>query len=619
MLRNIDISYTGLYRFAVYVLELESVRLTGDLHSPGAMFTSPGYFIEYGDDFKLVNQFVSFEVTMNSTQLASGVHLGFELQFATAEESRVRSGDYRVICSSQVVISRLQQGVLEYFPVLFGGLNYCTLNLNVLAFVGGFDCSSVEEFTKKVFTDCKGNVKRMIGGVEIDTVYASYCGVLQATYKALWGYLAEVCQHPILHHLETTSNRSKQFSQRIGTHDPRLIAEELLSDMEMWTWHIAVLKTHLIEGIREEEVTLQLREIYLRSMQERAKSSFIKTVVTCSDFPIKADSLEKSLRLSTAKAVRQLKLKGAGVNYTSVTQEGYLPAPGLGAVIYETEYERQETLQATLEGIREAGEPELIHVVIFVHGYRGTVSDMQFLIKPLAAIQPNLILYSARSNEGGSDSSIIEQGYRLASEVLSFLNTYHLTDCLDRLSFIGYSMGGLVIRAAMPALRCLSGKMHVLLTISTPHLGFVDCSSKMLGAGMWLINQVKSYPALRQIAMNDASTLHETCLYSLSQYPGLGWFSHVVLIGSSQDSYVPVESALVQVPAPASNKPNGLVYTSMAQELLSSVKHLTRLDVIFSAPKKFLDKMIGRAAHIECLESDELIRLLSHYYAHLFK
>jgi hypothetical protein len=208
------------------------------------------HYIKYGDDCRLVDTQVSFEVTMTDKQLTAGLTLEFELQFADSEdlpENKADVADYQVLSTTRVVINKLKQGVLEYVPVGFSGMNYCALDLNLLAFVGGYACSSVHDFISIAFTDPKGHVKQMVGGEHIDKIYAAYCGVLKSTYKVLGQFLSQVCDHPILQRLDTTLTHLASFSQRIGTHDPVVLAEEILSEIELWTWHIALLRTHLLE------------------------------------------------------------------------------------------------------------------------------------------------------------------------------------------------------------------------------------------------------------------------------------------------------------------------------------------------------------------------------------
>jgi hypothetical protein len=261
-------------------------------------------------------------------------------------------------------------------------------------------------------------------------------------------------------------------------------------------------------GIGTETVAVHLRQCYLKKMKDYVSLSLLKTKVSCSDIPWEFNEKEKAVRVSLAKAVRSLRSKMPEDHSVCVLQEGYLPDLSVGCVLHETEYIRphshldiqREMLPIDLSSQAATDQADsdsymqpTAHLVVFVHGYRGSSTDMQLLVKPLAAIQPDLIQYMARSNEEGSDVCILEQGIRLASEVRNFIEMHSLEERLARLSFVGYSMGGLVARAAMPGLSHLSGKMHAYITISCPHLGFVDSPSAMLGAGMWLLKRFKDF------------------------------------------------------------------------------------------------------------------------------
>jgi hypothetical protein len=61
-------------------------------------------------------------------------------------------------------------------------------------------------------------------------------------------------------------------------------------------------------------------------------------------------------------------------------------------------------------------------------------------------------------------------GKNLAQEVKSFLqNRTYLAE--SRISFLGFSMGGIIIRAALPHLTEFKDRMHTFITLSSPHLG----------------------------------------------------------------------------------------------------------------------------------------------------
>jgi hypothetical protein len=47
--------------------------------------------------------------------------------------------------------------------------------------------------------------------------------------------------------------------------------------------------------------------------------------------------------------------------------------------------------------------------------------------------------------------------------------------------------------------------------------------------------------------MTDASKTEDCFLYKLSKSKGLGWFKHVALLSSYQDTYAPFDSARMQV------------------------------------------------------------------------
>lgn len=72
-----------------------------------------------------------------------------------------------------------------------------------------------------------------------------------------------------------------------------------------------------------------------------------------------------------------------------------------------------------------------------------------------------------------------------------------------QLSFIGHSLGGLVIRAALPRLESYKYNMKSLITLSTPHLGYFYHNSALNKAGMWAISKLSNNHALNNLLMVD--------------------------------------------------------------------------------------------------------------------
>ena len=91
-------------------------------------------------------------------------------------------------------------------------------------------------------------------------------------------------------------------------------------------------------------------------------------------------------------------------------------------------------------------------------------------------------------------------GVRLAAEV-----DYELTKYLEipQICFLGHSMGGLIIRSALPRLQKYKSYFHAYISLSSPHLGFLYSTSKMVDAGLWFINTMKKCTSIEQLTMQD--------------------------------------------------------------------------------------------------------------------
>ncbi len=82
-------------------------------------------------------------------------------------------------------------------------------------------------------------------------------------------------------------------------------------------------------------------------------------------------------------------------------------------------------------------------------------------------------------------------GHRLAQEVIEFVRDWTIRTGIGKLSFIAHSLGGIIIRAALPHLECFSDKMHLFITLGSPHLGYMYNKSKLIDTGIWIIKKWK--------------------------------------------------------------------------------------------------------------------------------
>lgn len=94
---------------------------------------------------------------------------------------------------------------------------------------------------------------------------------------------------------------------------------------------------------------------------------------------------------------------------------------------------------------------------MFVHGFQASSLDMRSLKNYVALTLPNVMCLSSSANEDLTDGSIADMGSRLASEVKRYIQDWCYTKdgktlLLSKLTFIGHSLGGIIIRAALETL-----------------------------------------------------------------------------------------------------------------------------------------------------------------------
>ena len=263
---------------------------------------------------------------------------------------------------------------------------------------------------------------------------------------------------------------------------------------------------------------------------------------------------------------------------------------------------------------------ELYNLVILVHGFQGTHFDMLKIKHYFSTADPKLHFYCAKENEGDTTQDIWEMGLKLAAEISKVIeiNTKH--EDLNSISFIGHSLGGLIIRAALPHLVQFKDYFKTFMTFSTPHLGVGASDSKLVETGLSFISSWKKMKALDQMSLKDHDDPKKTFLYRLSEKPGFGWFKEVVLVSSPQDTYSPFDSSRIQISMKnSSNLKTSQAYSDMVDNLLKKIQNgqLRRVDVCMKFNKTGIDTFIGRAAHIAFLSDGILLESLSYRYCEL--
>jgi hypothetical protein len=339
--------------------------------------------------------------------------------------------------------------------------------------------------------------------------------------------------------------------------------------------------------------------------------------------PLRADILSEDTRLCASHgqiAESHRKSIADDMAQASLLEDSaQIPAAEQRPIIFEQRCKAAAGSMEPQASSRLASTPKDysgVHLFVLVHGFQGNSFDMRLMRNNISVMFPDAVLLSSSCNEESTEGDISEMGIRLGQEVSNFVNDW-CPNALGRLSFMAHSMGGLIVRAALPLLTEYSDKMCTFLTFSTPHLGIVQDKISLFNTGFWVLKQWRKSNFLEQISMTDHSDPRQTFLYKLSKSPGLEYFQHVVLMSSFDDQYGPLHSTRAEV----TNAWKTAVYSEMVQNLWGPVKpeRLIRLDVNFLIPENNLDKFIGRAAHIQFLENQPMMRTLVHAFSDFFR
>lgn len=279
------------------------------------------------------------------------------------------------------------------------------------------------------------------------------------------------------------------------------------------------------------------------------------------------------------------------------------------------------------------------HLIVMQHGWYASSFDMRLLRAHALLLFPRAVVLSPQSNEDNTGGSIGPMGQRLAQEILQFIK--HRCSDLDdpnpdmgRISFIGHSAGSIIVRAALtsPAMKPYLPKLHAFVSLSSSHCGNMFIPSTLISGGMWALQQMHHSQFMNELQLIDNDKdIKQSYMYKLSQAPGFQHFRYVVLVGSTQDCYVPMHTAHSTIPRPAENdqKGDGTAYMQMATNLMTPISRKTpedpkqttvvRLTIDHKFAQTNLDTVIGRAAHLAYIDSSPAVCLVLYTLYNLLK
>ncbi|CAJ1973945.1 unnamed protein product [Sphenostylis stenocarpa] len=263
------------------------------------------------------------------------------------------------------------------------------------------------------------------------------------------------------------------------------------------------------------------------------------------------------------------------------------------------------------------------YFVVSVPGWLGHHLDLRLVRNQWLLIDPNIEFLMSEANEDKTFGDFREMGHRLAKEVIYFLKTKmdkasrfgSLGDI--RLSFVGHSIGNLIIRAALAdsIMEPFLSHLYTYVSVSGPHLGYLYSSNSLFNSGLWFLKKLKGTQCIHQLTFTDDPDIQNTFIYKLCKQKTLEHFRNIILLSSPQDGYVPYHSARIESCQAASRDTSkkGTLFLEMLNACLDQIRSnstqrrvFMRCDVNFdpSTQGKNLDSIIGRAAHIEFLDSD---------------
>ncbi|CAI2385088.1 unnamed protein product [Moneuplotes crassus] len=266
------------------------------------------------------------------------------------------------------------------------------------------------------------------------------------------------------------------------------------------------------------------------------------------------------------------------------------------------------------------------HLVFLLHGYKGRSKDMSNFQNSILKKFPEARVHSCKSlngiNYGKYTNGILSLAKLIAREMKQEIDRTKQMKKLGRISMIAYSLGGLVFRASLRYLRRwidLDTRLDMLITMGTPHCGYVHTSSNLLSTGMWFVEKFSKNPFISQIRLSDSKSLRDCFIYQLSDDEYISCFSKVIFVGSSQDAYAPLESAIVEPSRRLERGSKSEIIMKIQAKLRCNLSNTKFIQVwVNCKPRKKskLDAYIGREAHIEFIDNIEVTKMIiSRYFS----
>lgn len=103
--------------------------------------------------------------------------------------------------------------------------------------------------------------------------------------------------------------------------------------------------------------------------------------------------------------------------------------------------------------------------------------------------------------------SIESMAARAVQEIDGIFKRIDLNEIQPEITFIGHSMGPIILRAAFKFLSHLNKYFMSFISICAPHLGYIQGTKFLTEAGLSILSKLKPIESLSQLSNRDNSDL----------------------------------------------------------------------------------------------------------------
>lgn len=513
------------------------------------------------------------------------------------------------ISSKEFIVKRPNSPISAYLPLSFDPMFFCIAESVVHIYPRQYIFAyPIKNFFK---------TPKIVGGSASNKMYSTWVSPLFLAYTHIRSVIADLLPSspeinilPEAISLPINSPSCSTFHESLQTHDPLQISESIHDELNSLSY-ILTSTLSLLEQLTSLNGFKSLFYYRQKFNQEACQhfQEFVKLKSFHKEPKIEYEPYDKSVKIRKEDYYKNLE------RLHIQAQDLYFALNHHPIFVFNTDESHfQQIIETSF--VKSAD----IHVIFLVHGYRGSSVDMHMIKGYLNIIYPFTHVYSCRSNENFTDCNIENLGQNLAQEVIHFIMESKAPRYRLRITFIGHSLGGLIIRAALKHLGDFKSCMHSYISLSSPHIGIFYSQNILLQFGKWALKKMQDSTSFSQMTLKDSKNKRETFIYKLSESEGLNWFKHVIFFTCEDDPYVPVDSAGIYIPPKSVGSKHESIFLEIVQNLIKKIgkDRLVRIDVSFKYDEIMDWCILCGNRHIDFLDNPCFIKMLFYSMPKIF-